>query len=259
MTGILVLLRHGQSTWNAQNLFTGWHDVPLTQKGEQEAKAAGETLLKAGIVFHLVFTSMQIRAIETNRIALNALGQSKVDVRQDWHLNERHYGALQGLDKKATTAKYGAEQTNIWRRSYDTAPPPVDISSPEHPTHDLKYKNIPVEKLPASECLKDVVTRVVPYFEAHIAPEIKNDKNILITAHGNSLRALVMYLEKLNPQQISEFNIPTGVPRRYEFLNASNDRLDAALVIKNVEYLGDQSAIAAATQAVADQSKGARS
>ena len=254
MTGILVLLRHGQSTWNAQNLFTGWHDVPLTQKGEQEAKAAGETLLKAGIVFDLVFTSMQIRAIETNRIALSALGQSKVDIRQDWHLNERHYGALQGLDKKATTAKYGAEQTNIWRRSYDTAPPPVDISSPEHPTHDLQYKNIPVEKLPASECLKDVVNRVVPYFEANIAPELKNNKNILITAHGNSLRALVMSLEKLSPQQISEFNIPTGVPRRYEFLKASNNRSDAALVIKNVEYLGDQSAIAAAAQAVADQS-----
>ena len=256
MTGILVLLRHGQSTWNAKNLFTGWHDVPLTPKGEQEAKAAGETLLQAGIVFDLVFTSMQIRAIETNRIALSALGQGKVEILQDWHLNERHYGALQGLDKKVTTAKYGAKQTNIWRRSYDTAPPPVDISSPEHPAQDSKYKEIPVENLPASECLKDVVNRVVPYFEANIAPELRNNKNILITAHGNSLRALVMYLEKLDPLQISEFNIPTGVPRRYEFLNAANDHSDAALVIKNVEYLGDPNEIAKATQAVADQAKG---
>lgn len=253
MTGLLVLLRHGQSTWNAQNLFTGWHDVPLTPKGEQEAKTAGETLLEAGIVFDLVFTSMQIRAIETNRIALSALGQSDVEVRQDWHLNERHYGALQGLDKKATTAKYGAEQTNIWRRSYDIAPPPVDISSPEHPRQDLKYKDIPVDQLPASECLKDVVARVVPYFETNIAPELKKNKNILITAHGNSLRALVMYLEKLNPQQISELNIPTGVPRRYEFSGTSSNHLN----ISKVEYLGNAVEIAKATQAVADQSKGA--
>lgn len=253
MTGLLVLLRHGQSTWNAQNLFTGWHDVPLTPKGEQEAKTAGETLLEAGIVFDLVFTSMQIRAIETNRIALSALGQSDVEVRRDWHLNERHYGALQGLDKKATTAKYGAEQTNIWRRSYDIAPPPVDISSPEHPRQDLKYKDIPVDQLPASECLKDVVARVVPYFETNIAPELKKNKNVLITAHGNSLRALVMYLEKLNPQQISELNIPTGVPRRYEFSGTSNNHLN----IGKVEYLGNAVEIAKATQAVADQSKGA--
>ena len=251
MTGILVLLRHGQSTWNEQNLFTGWHDVPLTIKGEQEAKTAGQTMLKAGIQFHLVFTSMQIRAIETNRIALDLLNQSQVETRQDWHLNERHYGALQGLDKKATTAKYGEQQTNIWRRSFDTAPPPVDISSPEHPAQDLKYKNIPVEQLPASECLKDVVQRVVPFFEANIAPELINGKNILITAHGNSLRALVMYLEKLSPPQISEFNIPTGVPRKYEFSAISK----SALEIVEVEFLGDPIEIAKATQAVANQAK----
>ena len=206
---------------------------------------------KAGIQFDLVFTSMQIRAIETNRIALDVLNQSQVETRQDWHLNERHYGALQGLDKKATTAKYGEQQTNIWRRSYDTAPPPVDISNPEHPAQDLKYKNIPVEQLPASECLKDVVQRVVPFFEANIAPELINGKNILITAHGNSLRALVMYLEKLSPPQISEFNIPTGVPRKYKFSAISK----SALEIVKVEFLGDPIEIANATQAVANQAK----
>jgi len=158
---------------------------------------------------------------------------------------------LQGLDKKATTAKYGEQQTNIWRRSYDTAPPPVDISNPEHPAQDLRYKNIPVEQLPASECLKDVVQRVVPFFEANIAPELINDKNILITAHGNSLRALVMYLEKLSPPQISEFNIPTGVPRKYEFSAISK----SALEIVKVEFLGDPIEIANATQAVANQAK----
>ena len=208
-------------------------------------------MLKAGIQFDLVFTSMQIRAIETNRIALDVLNQSQVETRQDWHLNERHYGALQGLDKKATTAKYGEQQTNIWRRSYDTAPPPVDISNPEHPAQDLKYKNIPVEQLPASECLKDVVQRVVPFFEANIAPDLINDKNILITAHGNSLRALVMYLEKLSPPQISEFNIPTGVPRKYKFSAISKSALETV----EVEFLGDPIEIAKATQAVANQAK----
>ncbi len=208
-------------------------------------------MLKAGIQFDLVFTSMQIRAIETNRITLDVLNQSQVETRQDWHLNERHYGALQGLDKKATTAKYGEQQTNIWRRSYDTAPPPVDISNPEHPAQDLRYKNIPVEQLPASECLKDVVQRVVPFFEANIAPELIDGKNILITAHGNSLRALVMYLEKLSPPQISEFNIPTGVPRKYEFSAISK----SALEIVKVEFLGDPIEIANATQAVANQAK----
>ena len=225
--------------------------MPLTIKGEQEAKTAGQTMLKAGIQFDLVFTSMQIRAIETNRITLDVLNQSQVETRQDWHLNERHYGALQGLDKKATTAKYGEQQTNIWRRSYDTAPPPVDISNPEHPAQDLKYKNIPVEQLPASECLKDVVQRVVPFFEANIAPELINGKNILITAHGNSLRALVMYLEKLSPPQISEFNIPTGVPRKYKISAISKSALETV----EVEFLGDPIEIAKATQAVANQAK----
>ena len=246
MTGILVLLRHGQSTWNELNLFTGWHDVALTPKGEREAKQAGETLKQAGIKLDVVFTSLLTRATETNRLALETLGQAQIEVRQDWRLNERHYGALQGLDKKATTLKYGAEQTNLWRRSYDISPPPVDLDSPEHPRNDPRYQNIDQKNLPSTECLKDVVARVVPFFDQHVVGELRNNKNVLITAHGNSLRALVMHLENLSPEKIAEFNIPTGVPRKYEF--------SSQMKLIRVEYLGDQVAIATAVQAVVDQS-----
>ena len=246
MTGLLVLLRHGQSTWNELNLFTGWHDVALTPKGEREAIQAGETLKQAGIKFDVVFTSLLTRATETKRLTLAALGQSDIEVRQDWRLNERHYGALQGLGKKATTLKYGAEQTNLWRRSYDVAPPPVESTSPEHPRNDPRYRHVAKSDLPDTECLKDVVARVVPFFHQHIAPELAENKNVLIIGHGNSLRALVMHLENLNPQQIAEFNIPTGVPRICKFSNQMK------LVTAN--YLGDQVAIATAIQAVADQS-----
>ena len=247
MTGLLVLLRHGQSTWNELNLFTGWHDVELTAKGEREATQAGQTLKLAGISFDLVFTSLLTRAIETNRLALAALGQSQVEVRQNWLLNERHYGALQGLDKKATTEKYGPEQTNLWRRSYDIAPPPVELTSPEHPRNDSRYQHIAATSLPSTECLKDVVARVVPFFNTQVVPALKANKNVLITAHGNSLRALVMHLEKMNPEQIAEFNIPTGVPRKYQF--------DSEMTVATVAYLGDPLEIAKATQVVADQSK----
>ena len=246
MTGLLVLLRHGQSTWNELNLFTGWHDVALTPKGEREAIQAGETLKQAGIKFDVVFTSLLTRATETKRLTLAALGQSDIEVRQDWRLNERHYGALQGLGKKATTLKYGAEQTNLWRRSYNVAPPPVESTSPEHPGNDPRYRHVAKSDLPDTECLKDVVARVVPFFHQHIAPELAENKNVLIIGHGNSLRALVMHLENLNPQQIAEFNIPTGVPRICKFSNQMK------LVTAN--YLGDQVAIATAIQAVADQS-----
>lgn len=246
MTGLLVLLRHGQSTWNEQNLFTGWHDVALTTKGEREAKQAGETLKQAGIKFDLVYTSLLIRAIETNRLTLAALGQSDIKVHQDWRLNERHYGALQGLDKKATTLKYGEEQTNLWRRSFDVAPPSVDKTSPEHPRNDPRYDHISDTDLPNGECLKDVVARVVPFYKQHIEQELKS-KNVLITAHGNSLRALVMHLENLSPQQIAAINIPTGVPRKYEF--------STEMKISAVSYLGDQVSIATAIQAVSNQGK----
>ena len=245
MTGLLVLLRHGQSTWNELNLFTGWHDVALTLKGEREATQAGETLKQAGIKFDLVFTSLLMRAAETNRITLAVLGQSDIEVRQDWRLNERHYGALQGLDKKATTLKYGAEQTNLWRRSYDIAPPPVELTSPEHPRNDPRYQHIAPSDLPSTECLKDVVARVVPFFNQHVAPEIAGNKNVLITGHGNSLRALVMHLENISPEQIAKFNIPTGVPRKYEFSNQ--------MKFVTANYLGNEVAIATAIQAVADQ------
>jgi len=246
MTGLLVLLRHGQSTWNELNLFTGWHDVALTPKGESEARQAGETLKQAGIKFDVVFTSLLTRAIATNRLTLETLGQSDLEVRQDWRLNERHYGALQGLDKKATTLKYGVEQTNLWRRSFDVAPPPVDSSSPEHPRNDPRYRDISPNDLPNTECLKDVVTRVVPFYVQHVVGELQNNRNVLITAHGNSLRALVMDLENLSPEQIAEFNIPTGVPRRYEFSNQ--------MKVVTVGYLGDQVAIATAIKAVSNQS-----
>ncbi|MFM7494970.1 MAG: 2,3-bisphosphoglycerate-dependent phosphoglycerate mutase, partial [Acidimicrobiaceae bacterium] len=168
------------------------------------------------------------------------------EVRQDWRLNERHYGALQGLDKKATTLKYGVEQTNLWRRSFDVAPPPVDSSSPEHPRNDPRYRDISPNDLPNTECLKDVVARVVPFYVQHVVGELQNNKNVLITAHGNSLRALVMHLENLSPEQIAKFNIPTGVPRRYEFSNQ--------MKVVTVGYLGDQVAIATAIQAVSNQS-----
>ncbi|MDA0286195.1 MAG: 2,3-diphosphoglycerate-dependent phosphoglycerate mutase [Actinobacteria bacterium] len=247
MTGLLVLLRHGQSKWNELNLFTGWHDVELTPKGEREATQAGETLKQAGVKLDVVFTSLLTRATETTRLTLAALGQTDIDVRQDWRLNERHYGALQGLDKKATTLKYGAEQTNLWRRSYDTAPPPVELTSPEHPRNDPRYQHIARNDLPSTECLKDVVARVVPFFDQHIAPELADNKNVLITGHGNSLRALVMHLEKLSPKQIAEFNIPTGVPRKYEFSNQ--------MKLVTTSYLGDQVAIATAIKAVANQNK----
>jgi 2,3-bisphosphoglycerate-dependent phosphoglycerate mutase len=246
MTGVLVLLRHGQSTWNELNLFTGWHDVALTPQGENEARQAGETLKKAGVKFDVVFTSLLTRAIATNQLALETLGQTDLKVRQDWRLNERHYGALQGLDKKATTLKYGVEQTNLWRRSFEVAPPPVELSSPEHPRNDPRYSHIPANDLPSTECLKDVVGRVVPFFEQHVVDELRNDKNVLITAHGNSLRALVMHLEKLSPGQIAKFNIPTGVPRKYEFSSQMN--------VVSVNYLGDPEAIATAINDVANQS-----
>jgi len=247
MTGVLVLLRHGQSTWNELNLFTGWHDVGLTKRGELEARRAGETMLAEGLHFDLVFTSLLARAIETNRIALEIMGLNDIEVRRDWRLNERHYGALQGLDKKATAEKYGQEQTNLWRRSYDIAPPPVDETSPEHPRNDPRYRHIAPRDLPDTECLLDVVTRVVPFYTQTISPELAREKNVLITAHGNSLRALVMYLENLSPAQIAEFNIPTGVPRRYEFTRQ--------LKVSSVTYLGDPEAIARATQEVAEQSR----
>lgn len=252
MTGTLVLLRHGQSTWNELNLFTGWHDVELTAQGVREAAAAGATMKEAGLVFDIAHTSLLRRAIETNQLALAAMDLD-IPIERSWRLNERHYGALQGLDKKETTLRHGAEQTMIWRRSFDVPPPPVDATSPEHPANDPRYQQLIAQGLdasllPATECLADVLVRVLPYWNDVITPQLREGKNVLVTAHGNSLRALVMHLEKISRDDIVEFNIPTGVPRLYE--------LSDTLVVKAVKYMGDQEAIAAAAEAVAKQASG---
>lgn len=248
MTGTLVILRHGESTWNQANLFTGWHDVPLTDKGAAEATAAGHTMAEAGLRFDLVHTSVLTRAVVTANLALDAMGLVWLPVQRHWRLNERHYGALQGLDKKATAERHGAEQTKLWRRSYDVPPPPVEPTDPEHPVNDPRYRLLPPDVLPASECLADVVARVLPYWYDVMVPQLRADLDLLVVAHGNSLRALVMHLEGISREDIAELNIPTGAPRRYTF--------DDDVRITSAEYLGDTAAIAAAAQAVAQQAGG---
>jgi 2,3-bisphosphoglycerate-dependent phosphoglycerate mutase len=243
--GTLVLLRHGESEWNRLNLFTGWHDVDLTDKGADEAAAAGVTMAAAGLRFDVSHTSVLTRAVRTCNLALDAMGQMWLPVQRHWRLNERHYGALQGLDKKATTERHGAEQVNLWRRSYDVPPPRVDTAHAEHPSRDPRYRLLPPDALPGSECLKDVVTRVLPYWYDVIAPQLLGGLDVLVTAHGNSLRALVMHLEHISEADIAELNIPTGVPRRYRFA--------AGLAVDQADYLGDAEAIAAAAAAVAAQ------
>jgi 2,3-bisphosphoglycerate-dependent phosphoglycerate mutase len=243
--GTLVTLRHGQSTWNLANLFTGWHDVPLTPQGEEEARAAGRTMAAAGLVFDTSHTSVLIRAVDTQTLTLAEMEQGWLPVQRHWRLNERHYGALQGLDKKETAERHGAEQTFLWRRSFDVPPPPLAEDHPEHPRHDRRYRLLPPDVLPSAECLRDVVARVLPYWHDVIAPQLLAGLDVLITAHGNSLRALMMHLEGVSPDEIPAINIPTGVPRRYEF--------DEQLRPRSVEYLGDADAIAAAAEAVAQQ------
>jgi 2,3-bisphosphoglycerate-dependent phosphoglycerate mutase len=245
MTGTLVILRHGQSTWNLENLFTGWHDVPLTPLGEEEASAAGRTMAEAGLRFDISHTSVQTRAVTTHHLALSAMDQVWLPVQRHWRLNERHYGALQGLDKKATTELHGAEQTHLWRRSYDVPPPPVPTDSPEHPVNDPRYRLLPPDVLPASECLRDVVARVLPYWYDVVAPQLLAGLDVLITAHGNSLRALLKHLEAVSDAEISDVNIPTGAPRQYVF--------DDHLGVASAAYLGDAAAVEAAAAAVARQ------
>ncbi|HRE00932.1 MAG TPA: 2,3-diphosphoglycerate-dependent phosphoglycerate mutase [Ilumatobacteraceae bacterium] len=245
MTGTLVLLRHGQSEWNELNLFTGWHDVALTELGRQEAATAGRTMAEAGLRFDVSHTSVLTRAVHTQHLALEAMDMMWLPVQRNWRLNERHYGALQGLDKKQTTERHGAEQVKLWRRSYDVPPPPVGLDSPEHPRNDPRYRLLPRDVLPASECLADVVTRVLPYWYDVVAPQLLAGLDVLITAHGNSLRALVKHLEGISDDDIAELNIPTGAPRQYRF--------DAALGVTSADYLGDAAAVAAAAAAVANQ------
>jgi 2,3-bisphosphoglycerate-dependent phosphoglycerate mutase len=245
--GRLVLIRHGQSDWNQKNLFTGWTDVDLTAQGREEARQAGRTLSAAGLRFDIAFTSVLTRAIRTLWLVLDEMQLPWIPVENSWRLNERHYGSLQGLDKAETTAKYGEAQVKIWRRSYDIPPPPLAQDDERHPRHDARYASLPAIVLPGTESLKTTLARVQPYWEDRLAPELLRGRDVLVAAHGNSLRALVKMLEGIADDEITELNIPTGIPRLYE--------LDRDLRPKHAEYLGDAAAIAAAAQAVANQAK----
>ena len=245
MSTKLVLLRHGQSDWNLKNLFTGWTDVDLTEKGVAEAAEAARLLAAEGLEFDIAFTSVLKRAIRTLWIVMDGMDRMWVPVHRAWELNERHYGALQGLDKKETVARHGAEQVQTWRRSYATPPPPLEADDPRHPAHDPRYAGIDPARLPASESLKDTLTRVQPYWEQTIVPSIRAGNRVLIAAHGNSLRALVKMLDGMSEEDIVGFNIPTGVPLVYE--------LDDKLNSLGRDFLGDPEAVAAAAQAVANQ------
>lgn len=243
----LVLLRHGESTWNKENRFTGWTDVDLTEQGVAEAKQAGQTLKREGFAFDLAFTSVLKRAIRTLWIALDEMDLMWIPVINSWRLNERHYGALQGLNKAETADKFGDEQVHIWRRSYDTRPPVLEKDDPRYPGNEAKYAGLSDDEMPLSECLKDTVERFLPYWNETIVPEIKTGKRILICAHGNSLRALVKYVDKVSDEEIPHLNIPTGIPLVYEFD-------DDMKPIKHY-YLGNPEEVAKAAQAVADQAK----
>jgi len=243
----VVLLRHGESTWNKENKFTGWTDVDLSEKGLVEAKKAGEVLKAEGYTFDLAFTSVLKRAIRTLWITLDELDLMWIPVILHWRLNERHYGALQGLNKAETAQKYGEEQIKIWRRSYDTQPPMLEKSDERYPGNDPRYSNLTEEELPLTECLKDTVERFMPYWSETIAPTIREGKKVLIAAHGNSLRALVKYLDNVSEEEIVGLNIPTGIPLVYE--------LDDDLKPIKHYYLGDPDEIAKAAAAVAAQGK----
>jgi len=243
----VVLLRHGESTWNKENRFTGWTDVDLSDKGLEEAKKAGQVLKSEGYKFDIAYTSVLKRAIRTLWITLDELDLMWIPVIRNWRLNERHYGALQGLNKAETAQKFGEDQVKIWRRSYDIQPPELEKNDDRFPGKDPRYSGLKENELPLTECLKDTVARFVPYWENTIAPMVKSGKKVLITAHGNSLRALVKYLDNVSEKDIVELNIPTGIPLVYE--------LDSNLKsIKNY-YLGNQEEIAKAAAAVANQGK----
>ena len=241
----LVLIRHGESEWNKANLFTGWTDVELSEKGQEEAKEAGRTLKAAGYDFDVCFTSYLKRAIHTLNFALDEMDRAWLPVYKSWKLNERHYGALQGLNKSETAEKYGEDQVKIWRRSFNVAPPLLEKDDQRNPALQEQYRGEQGEALPLGESLEDTIARVVPYFESVIAPEMKSGKRVLVTAHGNSIRALVKYFEQLTEDEILEVNIPTGIPLVYEF--------DDNMKVIGKQYLGDADAIAAKMKAVAKQ------
>ena len=244
----LVLLRHGESTWNKENRFTGWTDVDLSEQGRREAREAGTLLREAGFVFDVAYTSVLKRAIRTLWTALDELDLMWIPVVKNWRLNERHYGALQGLNKAETAAAHGEAQTKIWRRSYDIPPPPLSPDDPRHSSHDPRYASLAPNEIPATESLKDVVARFLPYWHGTIAPDLRAGRRVLITAHGNSLRALVKYLDHISDADIAELNIPTGIPLVYEL----DDQLRAVVH----EYLGDPEAAKRAAEAVAKQATG---
>ena len=243
----LVLLRHGESTWNQENRFTGWTDVDLSEQGLKEAKRAGQQLKSDGFVFDIAYTSVLKRAIRTLWITLDELDMMWIPVYRSWRLNERHYGALQGLNKAQTAEKYGDDQVKIWRRSYDTPPPILEKTDDRYPGKDRRYDELSEKELPLTECLKDTVARFLPLWKETIAPTIKNGKRVIIAAHGNSLRALVKYLDNVSDNEIVGLNIPTGVPLVYE--------LDDSLKPIKHYYLGDPEEIAKAANAVANQGK----
>jgi 2,3-bisphosphoglycerate-dependent phosphoglycerate mutase len=241
----LILLRHGQSTWNLENLFTGWTDVGLTELGETEAREAGRLIGEEGLDPDILHTSVLVRAIKTAELTLEVMGRQYLPVRRSWRLNERHYGALQGLNKKETAEKHGAEQVLLWRRSYDLPPPPLGEDDERHARHDPRYKDLPPDLIPATECLKDVVVRMLPYWYDTIVPDLLAGREPLIVAHGNSLRALVKHLDGVSDEDIIDLNIPTGVPLLYE--------LDDDFGPISSRYLGDPEAAQTAADAVARQ------
>lgn len=243
----LLLVRHGESLWNKENRFTGWQDVDLSDLGRSEAQRAGQTLKKEGFTFDLCYCSVLKRALRTLWIIQDEMDLLWLPTVKSWRLNERHYGALTGLNKAETAARHGEEQVKIWRRSYDTPPPPLSVDDPRHPSHDPKYKNVNPKDLPSGESLKLTVDRVLPLWNEDIAPRIKKGEKILISAHGNSIRALVQHLEQMSPAEIMEVNIPTGIPLLYE--------LDANLKVKAKRYLGDPELVKAAQESVAHQGK----
>jgi 2,3-bisphosphoglycerate-dependent phosphoglycerate mutase len=243
----IVLLRHGESDWNRENRFTGWTDVDLSERGRAEAKAAGELLRREGYVFDFAFTSVLKRAIRTLWMALDEMDLLWIPVERSWRLNERHYGFLQGLDKAETAAKFGEDQVKIWRRSYDVPPPPLEKTDSRYPGHDPRYKDVPPGELPVTESLKETVARFLPYWHDRIAPAVRSGKRVIVAAHGNSLRALVKYLDDISDKDIVELNIPTGIPLVYE--------LGEDLKPLRHYYLGDPAAVEAAIKGVASQGK----
>jgi 2,3-bisphosphoglycerate-dependent phosphoglycerate mutase len=247
VTGKLVLVRHGQSVWNVANLFTGWTDVDLSDQGREEAAQAGRELVKTGIRFDYCYTSVLKRAIRTLHIALDEMDRLWLPVEKTWRLNERHYGALQGLDKAQTVERHGEAQVKIWRRSYDIPPPALELTDDRHPAHDPRYAGIDPALLPGTESLKETLARVLPLWNDSIAPRLKAGQNVLVAAHGNSLRAMVKMLDNVSEQDITELNIPTGVPLLYD--------LDADLKPISSRYLGDPEAIKAAAEAVRRQTE----